>query len=48
MRKGSLLSTDFYKIIFPASLYPDLSPSISPKQGNKEEKYEPKFYIHPK
>jgi len=48
MKKGSLIGTDFEETIFPASLYSNLSPSVSSKQGNKDEKYGSKFYIHPK
>jgi len=47
MRKGSLFSIVFEETSFPTSLHSDLSPTVSPRQGNKEEKYGSKFYIHP-
>jgi hypothetical protein len=48
MRKCSLLSSVFDETIFPISLHSYLPPSISPNQGNKDENYGSKFYIHPK
>jgi hypothetical protein len=47
MIKGSLFSTDFDETTFPTSLHSDISPSVSPRQGNNEEKYGFEFYLHP-